>query len=239
MPINRFFTPDELKLKTEAIISGQEFHHIANVIRTREGEHVELVNGKGILALAILVKKTRHEAFFAIEKIDSFPSVQLNLSLHQAIPKISKLEIILEKCTELGVSEFVLFPSEKSEKQNLSPSHIERLNYILISAMKQSGRFYLPKLSIESKMTFLENKEEVNIFGDIRNNSIPLIKLLDHKYQNKKINLFIGPESGFSEHEVHNFDNHHFLKAKLSNHILRTETASVAGVSIIQHFYLT
>lgn len=237
MPINRFFVADGLDVNQDAIISGQEFHHISHVIRTREGEDVELVNGKGVLASATLLKKTRHEAFFKIHEIQTFNPPQLNLALHQAIPKINKLEVIIEKCTELGATEFILFPSEKSEK-SLSQSNIERLNYILISAMKQSGRFHLPKMIIGPSINLMDHTQNINFFGDIRETAIPLIKQLDQKFINQKLNFFIGPESGFTSSEIKFFDDKNFFKTKLCNHILRTETASITAISLIQQFFL-
>lgn len=233
MPANRFYTEDELKPGSSAQIRGAEHHHLAHVMRIEKGEEVELVNGRGFLAKATLLQSGRQEALASIEEVSFEPLPENRVIIAQALPKLNRLEFIIEKCTELGMDELWLFPGEKSEKKEMKETQLKRMEAIAISAMKQSGRLYLPKLFIKAHFAKWKEKLPENLFfGDVD----PLApKLLSAWERNREgsIVFFIGPESGFSVSETAALKKMGALGVKLHRNILRAETAPLVALSII------
>ncbi|MBA3815357.1 MAG: 16S rRNA (uracil(1498)-N(3))-methyltransferase, partial [Parachlamydiaceae bacterium] len=148
MPAERYYFPKELQEGNTITLDGVEFHHLINVMRNRVNDSVELINGLGQLAKAKITQLEKKCGYLQVETIFQEPQLEKPLILAQAIPRLSKLEIILEKATELGMTEVWLFPSSHSEKKEFSENQSDRLRTILIAAMKQSGRLFLPDLII-------------------------------------------------------------------------------------------
>ncbi|MDP1879565.1 MAG: 16S rRNA (uracil(1498)-N(3))-methyltransferase [Parachlamydiaceae bacterium] len=237
MPVERFYTPHSLEKNEKIELKEGEFHHLAHVIRSRIGEQIEIVNGKGILANAIIQEIKKDRAILFIEQLDEEPFKESKIILAQAIPKTNRLEFILEKGTELGVDEFWLFPGELSPKKELFPNQIERMESILISAIKQCGRLWLPKIVL---CPILENWKQCSgtlYFGDLDAKAPLLIKELENTNEiQDPIVFFTGPESGFTDNEVNVLRNLGTKGVKLHSNVLRTDTASITALAIISHY---
>lgn len=205
---------------------------MSRVMRKRVGEHVELVNGKGQLIHAEIRDMDDDSAELLIQKIEEFPPLEHNFIIIQGIPNLVRLEIMLEKCTELGCSEFWLYFAHKSDRRIFSDQKKERLKYITVSALKQCGGYYLPKIH------WFENKEEITppscplFYGDIRPDA-------KKRTLPKESCAFLnGPESGFSDDEMAYFEKEWNAQGiSLHNNILRTETAAIAAAAL--HAYGT
>lgn len=233
MPHERFYLKESFKENETYQIRNQEFHHLAHVMRMREGEDLELVNGMGFLANASIVQMRKDHAEVQVEQVFFQEPVSTSLFLAQAIPKPNRLEVILEKGTELGVDYFWLFNSQNSFKKDFNANQMERLNLILISAMKQSGRLYLPELS------YFRNLEECfppdnsqPFFGDISPEAPPLCSVIE---KGKTTIFYVGPESGFTSSEIQIMQKMKIRGVKLHRNILRTETAAMAACALISH----
>ena len=224
MPANRFFSPGPLQGRVD--LKDAEHHHL-RVMRIAEGEEVELVNGQGQLARAKLVSMDKHKATLQVLSVQSVPRPTHSIALAIPYMRASKLEFIVEKGTELGADAFYLFPSERAEKCDLSPNQLERLHLLIVSALKQSGRLYLPPLQLLADFEDLFKSESVLLFGDIGPNALWIAPA-------KQNTLFVtGPEQGFSPKELQ------LLAAqgtgvKLSANILRAETAPLAALSVLR-----
>ncbi|MBN1914775.1 MAG: 16S rRNA (uracil(1498)-N(3))-methyltransferase [Parachlamydiales bacterium] len=233
MPINRFYIDKPLREGDTISLFGTEFHHL-QVMRLIVNDTIEFIDGKNNVASARILSISKEEAICSVLQVLSYPPPPQKIILFQAIPKQNRLDAIVEKTVELGVSKIVFFPGDLSEKKNLSPSLLERLQTIAISAMKQCGRFDLPSLIFIPSLTSCSPQGEC-FFGDTRKKSISFHNYLSS--QNKEsISLFIGPEKGFSPEEII------FLEKKilaqgisLSSYVLRTDTASIAAVAIATH----
>lgn len=238
MPAERYFIKHLLKPQESFIINGSEFHHLAKVMRTREGEEVELVNGQGELAKATVQKLTKDSATVLIsQSIHEEPS-STKVILAQAIPKPNRLEFILEKGTELGVDEFWLFPGQYSVKSDFSFNQLERMQTLVISAMKQCGRLFLPRLEIKPPIDKWPSFLSSAFFGDVEKEA-PLFSNAWHQAPLVSPIIFItGPESGFSDKEVGLLRSKSAIGVKLHHNILRADTASLAAVSLMQHWRL-
>lgn len=162
--------------------------------------------------------------------------IDFELNLYQSMPnKLEKVEYIIQKWVEVWIRNFVFFRSERSQKLVVSDSKIERLNKIMIEAIEQSGRNYIPELVILDKFDFsvLKNDENI-IFHTFSHESVSLKELkLDFS---KNINLFVWPEWGYSDAEMKEFKKIFWKKVYLWERILRTETTGiVTSFFIIQN----
>src|SRR3990167_8777843 len=203
----RFFTPSKLTLKTPVALDDEELHHLKKVLRVKPGDKIELVNGKGDLGFAI------YDDPITLLSLQSAEKTLKLTALIQAIPEKTHLEFILEKGTELGITEFHLFPAERSKLKELSPSTLARMNKILISALKQSKRLFLPTLHLHPKLPDLNLKLYL---------ASPQGKPFTPSPESS--GFIVGPESGFTPKEIDLFQNRYkAIPTKLSDNILRAE----------------
>jgi len=224
MPADRFFVASPLK--NNLILEGQEFHHLAKVMRVRLGETIEIVNGQGELVEAEVISLNKKSCELKILSHKKIPPLQQTLILALALTRPASLEWTLEKATELGTTEFWLFPGEQSEKKDLSNSQLHRLETIVINALKQCGRLYLPKIVLKPPLEQWQIPSGSLFFGDL-STTAPLKGPFD-----KTVTFFIGPEKGFSPAE--NVLLREEFKAhpiSLHENTLRTETAAITFLS--------
>lgn len=229
MPANRFYLPEDLKANASVEITGDELHHMTRVMRCSENESVELVNGKGSLAEATIVKIDKRKASLQIHSVEKRKPPTQPLILAQGIPKLSKLEWILEKATEIGATEFWLIVTEHSEVRVISENRLKRLRAITISAMKQCGRLDLPTIQIFSSLRNLPKPGMPAYFGDIREKA-PLLT-------GGPGVIFIGPEQGFTDQEITCLEEKiGAVGVKLLPNVLRTETAALVATTLLHSF---
>ncbi len=216
---------------SEVILSETESKHAIRVLRLTVNSEVQVIDGKGGFYEAVISdahpKKCKLLITNSIQEFD-----KRNFKLHIAIAptkNIDRFEWFLEKCTEIGINEITPLLSEHSERKVIKP---ERLEKILISAMKQSLKAYLPKLNpITSFEEFILNSKFEN-------------KYIAHCYEGEKIHLkntiikgndilvLIGPEGDFSLEEIEMAKQNGFLEVSLGMARLRTETAGVVACHI-------
>lgn len=231
MPQDRYFLDQAFNDQDVLTFQGKELHHM-QVMRQKPQDSIEVVNGKGQLAKATVIDMQKKSALARVEEVqEELKNNQLVIA--QGLCRLNKLDLIVEKGTELGVTDFWIFRASRSEKKELSVHQIERLQQISISALKQCGRLTLPKILFFSSLEKLPTLEGKNYFGDIRPNSPAL-----HKLQKDASDaLFcVGPEKGFSPEELSTLEKKRFISAHLNKNILRTETAAIAAVSILSNF---
>jgi 16S rRNA (uracil1498-N3)-methyltransferase len=245
MPHMRFYTPSPLEKGNVISLHDEEFYHLTKVMRGKEGDLLEIVNGNGELAQAKVSSIEKHLAKMLIISSKKAPEKEIKTCLFQALCLPNKLDWIVEKATELGVDNIVFFPGKLSEKKDLSSHQKDRLEKISLSALKQSGKLYLPTI------TFTENldealksipqkeKEKLLLFGDVREEAPLLIQEIQKNVPVVFVGICIGPEKGLSDEEIFSLEKKHFAKGvKISSQILRTETASLSSLSIIEHVLL-
>ena len=223
-----FFTENT---ENEFTISSEESKHITRVLRKKEGDILNFTDGKGNLLVSEItssdIKKTRVKLIEKIEKEKGH-----NYYLHIAIAptkNIDRFEWFLEKATEIGIDEITPIICDRSERKVIKT---ERCNRILLSAMKQSLKYHLPKLN------------EAISFTDFIQKNFDGSKYIAHCKESKKIELkeknteiktliLIGPEGDFSASEIDKSTNNHYQAISLGNSRLRTETAGIFAVTNI------
>lgn len=199
-------------------LSEEEMKHF-RVLRIKDDEKIAVTNGTGLFAICLKNKNNNNLEIIDIIRDHNENNYIINLFCG-IIQDKNKIEFIVEKATELGANKIIFFPATNSQKIKLNMVRLEKK---AIGAMKQSNRSILPKIFI------CKNINQIKNFTDNK-----FIYLADKNTKNKningsEINLFIGPEAGFSEIDLRNLgDNFLINKVNLGNAILRTETAAIA-----------
>ena len=206
------------------------------MLRMASGDKVELFNGSGQIATAILKDD------YTVELVDVVlrPSPQCSLTLIQGLPKGDKLELILQKGTELGVNNFYLTEMERSVgqlKSNRKQKRLERWQKIVQEAARQSRQYYLPQLTAD--ISFGETLVAAD--GDLKlllweESTLPLDQVLPQAAP-QRITVIVGPEGGISSSEATQAIAAGFQPVSLGPRILRTETAGLAIIAVLQYLY--
>lgn len=230
MPENRFYH-SQIHEKP-LILEGDEMRHLL-VMRPKVNEEIELVDGAGHLAKARihLIKKNLVElSLTSIEKVNPPPFLMI---LAQGIPKLPRLDNLVEKGTELGMSELWLFAGDFSEKAELSPTQEKRIQHLMIASLKQCGRLYLPKYFLKPSLLKWERPSIPIWFGDLRKTAKPIKKIWEENPPEKGVIFVVGPEKGLSEREIEKLESLGAIGVSLHENILRTDTAPIVALSII------
>jgi 16S rRNA (uracil1498-N3)-methyltransferase len=230
MKIHRFFVSQITEKNDELTISDVDvIHQMKNVLRLREGDSVVLLDGSGKEYFAKVKIILKSESIFSKEKIKSNPQDIHTINLYFSIPKKDKAEWILQKCTELGVNNFVPVISDRTEKINLKK---ERAEIIIREAAEQSEKVFLPTFHEPVKLeeSLVDLKPEETFYLELGVEKIDLQKLKD----NLSLNIFVGPEGGWSEKDKEVFTKFNIKSYSLGDFVLRAETASVAIVSALK-----
>lgn len=234
MPHNRFYINAPLKKGDEIFLQDSELHHF-RVSRIRLGQNIALINGRGQLAEAILLSIDNKQARLRIEEVIEEQSRAKAIILAQGLSRMEHLEWTVEKGTELGVYSFWLFPGILSEKNTLSENQIKRLNHLILSATKQCGRLDLPSLELKPPLLQWGPLEGTLFYGDPSSDA-PFLWNLSFDPIPPLI-FFIGPESGLDPREKQHLNDYlHARGVRLHINTLRTETASLAALSLLQKF---
>lgn len=239
----RFFVDDSQIEGTSIHITGQDAHHIKNVLRMRPKEEILISDGEKTEYTCyieeLLDEEVLAKIMFAKESGLELPS---KIYLFQCLPKNDKMELIIQKAVELGVCEIIPVAAGRcvvklDAKKEASKG--KRWNSISESAAKQSKRMYIPQVT--SVMKFAEALEYAKNM-DVKLIPYELAKGMDETracieqiQPGQSIGIFIGPEGGFEEAEVEKAMNAGFQPITLGKRILRTETAGLAVLSILMY----
>lgn len=226
MPKERFFSPIPLINQAEVVLSEQEFHHLRHVMRMEEGEEVEIVNGQGVLAKGVIASIRKKEAHIELQTVNYTEKPVNTLILYQALPRIQRLDFIVEKGTELGMTHLYLFPGDKSERKGLTDKQLQGLKEQAISALKQCGRLFLPEIAWFGPIQSWPKFERNTYFGDLESEEYL-------KPGQGSVAFCVGPESGFSKNEIEALQQLGAEGRRLHPNILRTDTAAIAALAIL------
>lgn len=213
-------------------LNEEESKHCIRVLRLDIGDEITLVDGKGGLFKTRIVKPEPKRCQVEVyESISEFE--KRNQYLHIAIAptkNIERFEWFLEKATEIGIDEITPLLCDHSERKVINN---ERLEKIIISAMKQSIKAYHPKLNqMTSFKQFIHSKNDGKLFiAHCYKKDLAHLKNQIHPYQNTTI--LIGPEGDFSPEEVSLALENDFQEISLGGSRLRTETAGIVACHII------
>ncbi|MGL4774078.1 MAG: RsmE family RNA methyltransferase [Clostridium sp.] len=245
--MHKFFTGVENFSNGKAKIVGEDVKHIYKVLRLKEGEVVTLNNCNGIEYIGKIEEITKSEVIIDITeelKINNESGVEI--TLFQGLPKAQKMDLIVQKGTELGIKEFIPVITERVDiKLKGEFKKLDRLNRIALEAAKQSKRTIVPKVQepIEFNIALDLMKEMDLVIVPYENAENFGVKTLVNKLQKemsglsliKNVGILIGPEGGFESTEIEKCKEEGAYIVTLGKRILRTETAGFTATSLIQY----
>lgn len=217
-----FYAPEITDKTHDYTLSEEESKHCVRVLRLKQGSQVELLNGKGLSAIAEIDDDHPKKCRLKILSTEFFPP---NKEIHLALAptkNMDRMEWLVEKATEIGLTKLSFLKCDHNERGQLK---LDRLEKIAISAMKQSKRYYLPEITeLVSFQSFVENHPNGFI-----GHCYPAEKIALNLISESKVFL-IGPEGDFSENEVNLALQNGYRAVSLSDFRLRTETAALISV---------
>ena len=234
-----FFTDENITSDTY-VISGENARHISKSLRMKKGEELTLVTPDNTQCECVLTEITaEYSAVKITEKRPCENEPDVFVTLYQALPKGDKMDFIVQKCTELGISRIVPMisarcvsrPDEKSLKKKC-----ERWQKIALQAAMQSRRGIIPEvtpcISFKEAAEQTKQNEKTIFFYEMGGESVR--KILNGT-KPKTVGMFIGSEGGFEQSEVDSVTAIGGQAATLGKRILRAETAPLAALSIIMY----
>ena len=211
-------------------VSGEEFHHIKDVMRHRIGDEIFVTDGKGVIYKTEIERFDKKSLSAKINSSTSYSNHFSNITF--CIPRLrsaDRFEFALEKCVELGITSFIIYDSQRTVAKG---EKLERWQKIALAAMKQSLRAWLPNVAYCKSVSELVQLEGKKFFFD-QNATDTLQNYLVFNHQSLITNHYFlfGPEGGFSEEELRIANGE--LRIKLTENRLRSETAVVTAASIL------
>lgn len=240
--MSRFYiSPDSVK-DGKIYVEKEESHHIIDVMRLQKGDSVTVFDGTGKEYEGRIFAIENKRVIIDVSKIKIVGKKQpVSISLAQAIPRKDKMDLIVQKATELGVDEILPIESSRTvvkSRGERKPRKIERWNKIAIEASKQCGRTELPKIQdIKYFDAILDViiKYDLTIMPCLSEKSTSLKSALNNIARPDKVLVIIGPEGGFSEDEIKKAGEKGAFLITLGNLVLRSDTAAIATLSILNH----
>ena len=234
-----FFVESD-KINNYFYITGQDYNHVKNVLRMKVGEEF-LVSYNGVSNLCRLTEFLENSVVAEVIKENyQDTSLPITLYLFQGLPKSDKMELIIQKAVELGVSEIIPVETTncivKLENKD-KIKKVSRWQAISESAAKQSKRTLIPQisnvLSFDEALKLADNLDLFLVPYECKNGMEETKNALNAIKKGMKIGVFIGPEGGFTEKEIAKATERNAQVISLGKRILRTETAAITTLSLL------
>ena len=233
MQLQRFYEQTILLTNTHFVLTEDASKHCIQVLRMREGEQLQLTDGRGNLFTARIINANRKHCTVNVEEKKFYQPSERKISIAISLLKnASRFEWFLEKATEIGVSEIIPLLGERTERQHF---RFDRMNNILISAMLQSRQTWLPvlqepqhfeKIVLSSQypqkfIAHCENDKGKNDLASVAKESV--------------IQILIGPEGDFTKEEIEKALQQNYQPVSLGNTRLRAETAGIVAATLLMN----
>ncbi|MEB6666923.1 16S rRNA (uracil(1498)-N(3))-methyltransferase [Acinetobacter vivianii] len=236
--MNRFYIETELNTGNTIELTESVFHHWVRVLRAKEQEQAIFFNGKGGEYVVTLTQINKKNAFVSVDQFDAADrTAPFKVTLGQVMSKGDRMDYAIQKATELGVTTIQLLTSERCEmrlKYDRDQKKLDHWQSVAIAACEQCGMNRVPEILAPisltdwvesdlpaSRFVLAPNKDQNNVLL----NSSPDLALL------------IGPEGGLSEAEINIANQNNFKNWCIGDRVLRTETAPVVALSILNYHF--
>jgi len=240
MKIPRVYIDEPLADLDAVVLNKDIYKYVVRVLRRNDGDPLELFNGDGFNYRSTLRLSTASTAFAAIEeKLTNASESPLKINLVQALAKGTKLDLVIQKATELGVNQITPVVCERSVLQ-IDKKRIERKlahwQGVAISAAAQCQRSVVPTVEFPIELIdwidSASDPESCLLLHPAAGKTLKDIKL-----QSLAFSLLVGPEGGFTTEEINYAKARGITAFKCGPRILRTETAGFTAISILQSLY--
>ena len=233
---NRFFIELDFSDIEQIEFPNNIVHQISTVLKKRPGDYVFLFNGNKKEYKVILSEVTKTRVVGYVKDVIDFDGeLDINIHLYQSLVEFGRMELVIQKSTELGVKHIFPVLSEKCKIKTFSENKKNRWKNIITESSEQSFRSEIMKLEpiidfpsackLSKGLTLFCNEYE----QDFHINKINHLYLIENNI--KDISIFIGPVSGYSDFEIQLANKSDLLSVSLGQRVLRTETAAIVAVS--------
>ena len=215
--------------------SKEDEHHILHVMRMKVADEIEVVDNQKVFLCRI--DKTNPLEVSVIHEISNDVEIKEDITLLFALTKGDKIDLVLQKATELGVKKVALITSERTvvsyDNKDIDKK-LARFSKIMKEASEQSHRVVVPELLgiFNLKNLPKEALSDINYVAYEKDAS-KTNEMFEGLEKNKSISILVGPEGGFSEQEITNLVNQGFIRTSLGKRILRAETAAIYALSVL------
>ncbi|MBM3812156.1 MAG: 16S rRNA (uracil(1498)-N(3))-methyltransferase [Acidimicrobiia bacterium] len=219
----------------QAELTGEDAHHLTRVLRVEKNQRYELSDNHSVYLGEVMEARKDRVLFQILEQLPLNP-LPVRLTLVTALVKFDRLEWILEKGTELGVEQFVLFQAERSEKglDRGAEKRLHRWKRILLEASQQCRRDRLPELALAPSFQAAAGNAVHPRYVLDESGGPPLLSALpDHPEPGGTAALMIGPEGGWTDREREVCAAGGWAPVSQGPNILRAETAAISAVAIL------
>jgi 16S rRNA (uracil1498-N3)-methyltransferase len=228
----RVFVPPERLIGERVVLDGEPHRHLAKVLRLQAGNEVLVFDGSGTEIEARVLEVGPRTIELALGQRRAVAFAPVTITLLQALPKADRMDIIVQKATELGVARIVPVVASRSIAKP-SGSRLRRWQVIAQEAARQSGRADVPEiadpLALPQAVEQVRDGTRLVLWEEEQGH--PLRGALDGSSQ---IALLVGPEGGLAVQEVVEARTHGFVPVGLGPRILRVETAAIVAVALVQ-----
>lgn len=232
-----FFHKNDIS-RGQVQLFGEDEKHIKTVLRAREGEEITLCDGEGMDYQCRIASLERGVLLDILSKEVCETEPKVKITLYQGLPKADKMELIIQKCVELGVDRIVAVSTERAivKLDKKEAKKLERWQKIAEAAAKQSGRGKIPEVGqqvLKFKEAVAEAKELDGAIIPYEKEEETGIRQFVQGFKGESIGVFIGPEGGFAEEEIALAQENGLRPITLGKRILRTETAGMTTTAIL------
>ena len=230
------------KNNNKLILNKLDIHHIKNVMRMKINDNIEVVYNSKLYICNIDKISNDDVEISIVEELNDFNELSIDVTIAFSLVKEEKVNLILQKCTELGINSFI--PLELSRcvvkiDKNKEVKKIDRWQNICKEASEQSKRNIIPKVYNIMKLKDLINLDyDLKLVCSVNQDVLNIKKVLQNNKKCDKIIFVIGPEGGISKEEETFLIENNFIPISLGNRVLRTETAPICIGSIINYEYM-
>ncbi|MFY0673716.1 MAG: 16S rRNA (uracil(1498)-N(3))-methyltransferase [Bacteroidia bacterium] len=223
-----FYDPQCIGVNNTYSLPDHESHHALKVLRLKIDDEFLVSNGVGGIYLCRTIEVSRRDLIYLViaKKVELKESMFKNTLACGVLGSQSRMEWMVEKLTEIGINEIIFYHNKRSKRKNIN---LSRLNKATISALKQSRKAFLPKISEVEFEQLLELKYACKLVAICDENDYGHI--VKHKEANNLI--LIGPEGDFSSDEINLLLRNDFKPCALGSERLRSETAALYALTCL------
>ncbi len=228
-----FIDPQLIAKRQHIKVPPEKSRYLLSVLRCKKGHAVTVIDGKGSAYTAEIISIVNKDVFIDITgDLPLNAELPVRLTLCQGLLKGEKMELVIQKATELGVAEIVPLVTERSIVKETRK--VKRWHAIAEEAAEQCGRAVVPLVRDPEKLNDIVDREKMNglLFWEGGGQAISeAMGVIDMK---RAFHIFIGPEGGFTPDEVRKAEGQGLVRTTLGKRILRAETAAIAATALVQ-----
>ena len=235
----RFFVNEVRNGKAQ--IEGEDARHLTRVLRVEAGQRYEISDNRNVYLAEIETARKENVVFRTLEKLPTAPP-SARFELYAALIKFDRFEWIVEKATELGVTEIVPIEATRSERglEKAAAKRVDRWRRIALEASQQSRRTHLPEITEPVQLAdAMARTASYRYVLDESPGALPLFQALPaERTAQDAVAILTGPEGGWADEERASFTAFEWTPVSLGPLILRAETAVIAALAVISQAWL-